>query len=218
VNRAASNISRLAILLFAVGCACCHRRAELRAEEGRVAGKVTAGAPASEIPDSAFDNVEPNSYVRYPCTPKIPNDDLDWRGILLSAPSQSLFTPGQHDYLTGSFGPVQVCGISCFKYDTLGLNGDFLEKIVLVATDTQSHAVFSGRMQVAMNGPAGGNPGPQTFGLTHDDLKDRVTVEYFNPNLAYVLHLPEAEAEYLVHATLGPYKSNVVRVRVKKRN
>jgi hypothetical protein len=115
----------------------------------------------------------------------------------------------------GTFAPVIVCGMCCVSYDTLGLQGDFVESIVLVAVDARTRRTSSGRMQVARGSPAR-KPGPEAFGLTDEDLKDRVIVKFFNPDLAEVLDLPEAEAEYLVHATLGPYTSNVVRIRVRR--
>ena len=103
----------------------------------------------------------------------------------------------------------------CVAYDTLGLGGDVIEAIVFVAVDARTHETYSGRMQAARGTPEE-KPGPEEFGLTDEDLKDRVYVRYFNPNLAEVLELPGAEGEYLVHATLGPYKSNVVRIRVRR--
>ena len=54
-------------------------------------------------------------------------------------------------------------------------------------------------------------------GLTHDDFKDRVITQYFNVNLVQVLGLPEAEADYHAYVTLGPYKSNVVTLQVRKK-
>lgn len=49
--------------------------------------------------------------------------------------------------------------------------------------------------------------GSETLGLSHEDLKkNRVCVEYFNPDLAHVLKLPEVEAKYLAHATLRTFQ------------
>jgi hypothetical protein len=42
--------------------------------------------------------------------------------------------------------------------------------------------------------------------------------EVFNPDLAELLGLPACEAEYIVYASLGPHRSNVLTTRVQLEN
>ena len=169
---------------------------------------------SQDFSDPIFDKVDPGSLLSYPCSPEI--SDRGFRGIKINAPDEIYFRPGQLDPLSGAFAKVIVCGTYCFQYDTLGLNGRFLESIVLVAVDAKSYETFTGNMQAIIN-PVEMPDQLEGSGLTHEDLKEDIITEYFNPNLAEVLPLTPKEGEYFVYATLGPYKSNIVTIRLRDR-
>lgn len=195
--------------LLALGCG-------YHGDEALRPANVSVGVPMNQgASDPQFAEVEPGSLLKYACSPKI--DDFDFRGIVLNAPKEVYYERGARDPISGAFAPIVVCGSYCFQYDTLGLNGDFVESIVLVATNTKTNESYSGRMQRIENRVVG-PPAIEAMGLKHEDFKDRVLTKYFNPNLATVLRLPEQSAEYRVWATLGTFKSNVVTIRVRERS
>lgn len=170
---------------------------------------------AKNFSDPVFEEVEASSLLSYRCSPEITK--RDFRGIVLNGPGEVYYEPGLPDPLSGSFAKIIVCGTYQFKYDTLGLNGNFVESIVLVAVDVKSNQTYSGTMAMPYNKTVVPDA-VESMGLQHQDFKDDVITKYFNPNLAEVLKLPEHEADYFIYATLGPYKSNVVRVGVRKRS
>lgn len=147
------------------------------------------------------------------CSPVI--DDPDFQGLVLNAPEQVVFVPGEPP-IPGSmaFADVRVCGTACFDHGFMGLRGDVIDEILLVAVDSNTQETYSGKMEPVENpeekpDDLGGGP-VETTGL--------LVETYFNPNLAEVLELPERPAEYIVHAVLGESKSNTVRIRVESKD
>jgi hypothetical protein len=165
--------------------------------------------------DAQFDQVIAGSLLPNPCTP-VPTDELDFRGLLLQAPTDVWFQPGQRDPLFGAFARMLVCGIYCFDANYLDLRERFLERIVLVAVDVVQHRAYSTRLRaipnaIAVPSPLDGMP------LSAADWAGRSVTGYFNPNLAEILPLPAEETSYVVYAALGTYLSNVVRIAVRRR-
>jgi hypothetical protein len=160
-------------------------------------------------PPCRFEDIHPGSEDKTPCTPRVSDE---FRGLALAAPSEVRFGPGTRDHLRGGFAPVIVAGVCCLEYQELGLHGNWNEAIVFVATDVRSKQVYSGRMLPFGSPAVLGDTLPS--GVTHDDFAGAIITTCFNPNLARDIGLPEAEAEYDVYATLGPYRSNVVHVKV----
>ena len=165
--------------------------------------------------DPVFEPVSLGSSRRWDTSPRL--EERTFRGIRLNAPAQVFYSAGEADRLSGAFAPVLVCGTCRFKYDTLGLNGSFIPAIVFVATERQTHECFAGRIAPAGNPATSPSPLPRR-GLREADFADMVITEYFNPNLAQVLALPPRDADYVVCATLGPYTSNAVSIRVRRRS
>jgi hypothetical protein len=161
------------------------------------------------LEDRDFDQVQAGSFLSCRCSPDL-GGDRAFRGIRLAAPRRVLFTEGERaDPIDSSFARVIVCGSSLFDAGYLGLGQRFLPYVVLVAVDAATHRAFAGTMT-----PVVPTWEPE---LPPEALAGRTIGNYFNPNLAAALGLPEAEAEYLVYATLGAYVSNVVRVGVRRR-
>lgn len=166
-----------------------------------------------QFSDPAYDDVVEGSLLSNACSPEI--DDDEFRGIVLAAPQTVRFTAGEFDPITGAFAPVIVCGTYVFGFTEMGLDGDFVESIVLVAVDEERRETFSGTMSAVENELVE----PSVFDTTDlepEDFAGDVITGYFNPNLATVLGLPERAADYVVYALLGPYESNRVRIAVRE--
>lgn len=161
--------------------------------------------------DPAFADVVQGSLLSNACSPEI--EGGDFRGLRIAAPEVVTYAPGDFDPITGAFARVIVCGTYRLDFTTLGLNGDFVESIVLIAVDEARRETFSGRMVTVEN-----RIPPPDFGdgLEPADFAGDVITGYFNPNLAVVLGLPERPADYVVYAVLGPYESNRVRLSVRE--
>jgi hypothetical protein len=161
-----------------------------------------------------FGSIVTGSLVSNNCSPRI--TDYEFRGILINAPETVCFDESTREPLTGSFAKIIIAGAYRFKYDTLGLNGRFLESILLVAVDSTTHKVYSGKLRV-FETPARQQYKLADDGLSEDDFEDYIITEYFNPDISTALSLPPAEAQYVVYATLGPYKSNAVSINVRRK-
>ena len=162
--------------------------------------------------DRDFDKVNARSLVEYDCSPDL---EASFRGIRLHAPRRVKIAPDPRARYADVFARIIVCGAYHLDATYLDLRERFLHRVLLVAVDARTHAPFAALMEALPNAL----PVPDPFeglGLTPQDLEGRSVIEYFNPNLAELLPLPEAEAEYLVYATLGSYVSNVVRIEVHR--
>ncbi len=160
-----------------------------------------------------FSKVEADSNDIYDCSPRF--EKTDEMGIIINAPEAIYLNEQNRGPFSSGFADIIVCGACKFKYDTLGLNGDFIREILFVAVDTKTNENYSGKVTPVFAGLPGGSPfdGNQKM---NDEYKDHVITQYFNPNLARILALPEREAEYIIYATLGEYKSNVIKITIKK--
>lgn len=159
--------------------------------------------------DRAFDKVSPGSLRAYDCSPDLDGDPA-FRGLRVHAPRRVLFGPGTRDPLHGCFARVLLCGSYHLDANYLGLRGWFLPALVLVAVDARTHRAFSGTMDAVADAISRPDEG-----LPDDVFARRSLIEHWNPNLARVLSLPEAETDYFAYAMLGDHVSNVVRIEVR---
>ncbi|MDH3213178.1 MAG: hypothetical protein OEM05_11895 [Myxococcales bacterium] len=162
-------------------------------------------------PDSAFDEVAAGSFSANACTPVIDEFDVDYRGLKIHAPTRVQFPAGSET------PRIVVCGTGVFDWNYMDLDGDFLEAIVIVAVNDQTHESRSGRMQIIEN-RAMGPPVREKLGLSKEDFKNRSIQKHFNPDIGALLELPATPGSYTVYATLGQYKSNVVQIRLETRS
>jgi hypothetical protein len=154
-----------------------------------------------------FGDWDVDEFRQHPCSPII--DDLAFRGIALNAPAEVEFEPGSPDPFTRAFTRIPLCGTCRFDYNAMGLDGEFADAVLLVATDAVTHETYSARMQSQEDlEPVADDSGEEM------DLSGVVVQQYFNADLAVLLDLPAGEAEYIVFATLGEFKSNPVRLKV----
>jgi hypothetical protein len=176
------------------------------------------GAHAMETPpmpkkdDCNFGAIVPGTKLSTPCSPVV---DDDFRGIAIRGPAEVTYGPRTEDPLFGGFTKLIVCGLVRLPYPTLGLRGQWNEAVVLVAVDTRAKQVFAGGL-MPFGSPARRVDPLAKSDLTASDFAGVVSGSYFNPNIARDLNLPAREADYDVYATLGPYRSNVVHVKVRR--
>jgi hypothetical protein len=176
------------------------------------APSISEGVMSKRFSDPAFEGVIPGSLLSYPCSPVIDDFDVDFRGILLNAPKEVYL-----DAVAQGPPPVVVCGTYAFDWNYLDLEGEFLESISLVVVDEDTNESRSAAMQTMQN-PSVKPRMLEQEGLDPSDFEGRVIEKHFNPDLGELLDLPRKPATYVIYATLGTYKSNVVRVRVVNRS
>ncbi len=160
--------------------------------------------------DRDFDRVEAGSLTAWPCSPRVDADPA-FRGIRLTAPGRVTIGAAA-DPFAPVFARVMVCGALHLDFDYLGARGRFLPRIVLVAVSATTHRVFAARFEPVPNAIPEPPPDPPDPG----GWPAGSIIQYWSPNLAELLSLPEEEADYFAHATLGDHVSNVVRIEVRR--
>jgi hypothetical protein len=97
--------------------------------------------------------------------------------------------------------------------DEVGIRGFAVDALMLVAVDARSHVSYTG--QIARLGTR--VPMPDKLKKNSPPMIGYVFGESFNPNLVRSFKLPAVESDYDVHVVLGPFKSNVLRVRLRRK-
>ena len=149
-----------------------------------------------------------NDRFRCPCTPKLE----DGLGIAINAPIEVTFS--NEGTLKRNDCHFIVCGASRFVYDTLGYGSAFADQITFVAVDQTSQIATSGVMEPNVPNPI--PPPPDIPKSTTDHSKSTIG-EFFRTNLVDIMTLPAVETDYVVYAAFGPYRSNTLTVKVRKR-
>lgn len=146
------------------------------------------------------------------CSPVI--HDVKFVGIVINAPKVVYFSTTDTE---DDQNAIPVCGVIRHDLGTFlgGKNEiNLSETIVFVVTDTKSNDTWSGKIP----GPQNLIPRPKPLHgeakkFTLEEMKGRILGEAFNPNLFNITGMQLRETEYLVYATVGPYKSNVVTIK-----
>lgn len=165
----------------------------------------------NKISDVNFEEVSENSYVSFKCSPE--SDDSNFEGLLINAPKIVTYVPGYSNPINGTWARFIICGYYSFKKSTLNLNGDFADAITLIAIDEKTKKRYQGRM--GTEAEISENPEDDNGLAAKDSLED-IIGGYFNPNLTYIMGLPEQEADYIVYAQLENFESNRVKISIKK--
>ncbi len=145
-----------------------------------------------------------------PCTPVLTDEHEDI--IRINAPEEVVFVPRGERPLREDTKFI-VCATMRMRTETLaklGLYSDEVDSVIFVAVDARSNKTYSG--PIARLGTSIPMP---------EDLKapmepGYVIGESFSPNLVTSFALPPVETDYYVHAVLGPIKSNVLLVRLRR--
>ncbi len=149
-----------------------------------------------------------NDRFECPCTPDIE----EGIGLAINAPIEVTFSK------EGTLDPEDcrfiVCGASQFIYDTLGYGSNFADQVSFVAVDQTDQIARSGAMQPNVPNPI---PPPADMPKSATDHSKTTIGEVFRANLADIMTLPAVETDYVVYTALGPYRSNTLTVKVRKR-
>lgn len=150
---------------------------------------------------SSFENISLGNKSESSCSPKI--ESWGFRGILLNSPEKVLISSEFVIPLCGSHQLSELFINKFKRYD---------HEIVIVVTDTKSYKSYSGKLS---------KPGFKTEEYTKaigsdEELERNTAGGWFNIDVYdYVRSLPEKEGKYLIYATIGDFKSNVVEVEVE---
>lgn len=147
------------------------------------------------------------------CSPEITG--YDYAGIVINAPKEIIFSSESTE---NDENALPICGTFADALGTFVTNTrSLVHSIVIVVVDTKTNQSWSGKipeMQNQIRRPKGKNERKKP--LTAEELKGRTIGGYFNPNLFNITSMPLRETEYIVYATVGPYKSNVVTIKATK--
>jgi hypothetical protein len=206
----------LAFLIEALLAVGCHQSAEKSLDDAVVLrAKETKGTRSMEPKidrQCDFSQVE-KLFASYPCTPVLGREHENV--IRINAPEEVLFTVVHDRPLDERMANFLVCGAMRMRAETLHELGirDALDALMLVAVDTKSHKSYAGpvpQMGTSM-------PMPEALRTNSPPMLGYVFGESFNPNLVSSFELPAVETDYDVHVVLGPFKSNVLRVRLRRK-
>jgi hypothetical protein len=212
---ATNHATRFTIMVFAlVTATCCHSKSKRSGAKTATPGREGAGRMEPKINRQCdFSQVE-STFATYPCTPKFAKDEEDV--IRINAPEEVGFSPTDEASLDERNTNFIVCGAMKMRAETLhklGVQGNQLDALRFVAVDVQSHASYTGPIRT-LGSP---EPMPDDLKRAQPPMLGYTFTESFNPNLVKSFELPAVETEYDVHAVLGPYKSNVLRVKLRKK-
>ena len=153
-------------------------------------------------------------FATSPCTPVFAQDEEDV--IRINAPEVVAFSATDVEPLDERHAKFIICGAMKMRAETLhklGLLGSELDALMLVAVDTQSHKSYTGPI-----GKLGtSEPMPDELKNNLPPMAGYTFTESFNPNLVRSFELPSVETDYDVHVVLGPFKSNVLRVKLRRK-
>ncbi|HET6149103.1 MAG TPA: hypothetical protein VFH68_16315 [Polyangia bacterium] len=159
--------------------------------------------------DCDFSQVE-RTYASYPCTPVLTPEHENF--IRINAPEEVTFIP-RGDRPLNEKTPFIICGALQMRTETLaelGVRGDATDAVMLVAVDAKTNKTYSGHIGQL------GTPDPMPEDLHTAMVPGYLIGESFNPNLVRSFDLPPVETDYYVHAVIGPFKSNVLKVRLRR--
>jgi hypothetical protein len=170
-------------------------------------------APKKALGDSLFENVREGSLMSYPCSPDLGDGFL---GIRINAPKSVPILPhGDRSPISNAFAHIVICGAYALKHkDSQGVTPDH---IVLFARNNETGRTYQsefGRLQhVGVSVTPGSMPDASRTSLEASQPDpDNVVERYFNANIAHFV--PEYPGSYSVHAQLGAFKSNEVRIEI----
>jgi hypothetical protein len=189
-----------------VACGACQRRAET---VQAVDAKRSSLMEPKINRDCDFSQVE-RTYASYPCTPVLTPEHENL--IRINAPEEVAFVP-RGDRPLNEKTRFVICGALQMRTETLaelGIRGDATDAVMLVAVDTKTNQTYSGHIGHL------GTPDPMPEDLRTAPVPGYLIGESFNPNLVRSFDLPPVETDYYVHAVLGPFKSNVLKVRLRR--
>lgn len=129
-----------------------------------------------------------------------------FEGIAINTP-EDVFFEGD-GLLEGCDVSFPLAGACRFASGTLGHANSFVEAIWIVAIDLETYRPYGWMFH------HGGDPVPRD--LIDPPASGLSIGQVFNVDLATALELPARPTRYAVHASLGPFRSNVLVTRVQR--
>ncbi|WP_339719570.1 hypothetical protein [uncultured Paraglaciecola sp.] len=158
-----------------------------------------------------FENIELNSDSKNLCSPDV-STKSDFIGIAINVPTEVEFNEAEPAE-DGSFTVIPICG-----YYQLGMNELSKDSVIqLFAMDLETQQVYRGEL---IDEDAGTEE-PMPFDepeLLPQDLEGQLLSAYFNPNFTRYVNLPTAEATYKILVQVGQVKSNIVEIKVNRKD
>jgi len=174
--------------------------------------------------DCDFFAIGNNDSIEYDCSPKLTDRFFsDFKGILINTQSEIIWpdNASKDDYSSFPNGnnnspfKLMLAGLAHVPDSVIKNNLDIAFEVLIVAVNQKTAQSYSGKM--IKLGDIGAIPELEPD--IGDDISPDITRKhFFNIDLVENLGLPISNAAYIVYATLGEYKSNVmtVRTRIKK--
>ena len=146
-------------------------------------------------------------------TPRI----ISGLGIAINAPREVQFSEGPR--LSHKDAQFIVCVATRFVYDMMGYGADFMNHVTLVVVDARTHQEYSASALLADDSNIRDNivPFPDDMSQPQTDHTNTTIGEVLRANLAKMIDLPAVETEYIIYASLGPYRSNTLTVKLVRR-
>lgn len=174
--------------------------------------------------DCDFLAIGNNDSIEYDCSPKLTDRFFsDFKGILINTQSEIIW-PDNASKDDCTYFPngnnnspfkLMLAGLAHVPDSVIKNNLDIAFEVLIVAVDQKTAQSYSGKM--IKLGSIGAIPELEPD--VGDDVSPDITRKnFFNIDLVENLGLPISNATYIVYATLGEYKSNVMTVgtRIKK--
>ena len=139
-------------------------------------------------------------------------------GIAINAPREVQFSEGP--LLSHKDAEFIVCVATQFVYDTFGYGSRFMDHLALVLVDARTQQEYVAPAALADSGNMRENlvpPPPSDAPKSITDYTNSTIGEFVRANVARMISLPAVETEYSIYATMGPYRSNALTVKLVRR-
>jgi hypothetical protein len=140
------------------------------------------------------------------CSPRQP--DSDWTGIIINAPGKVIFKEDEISVEYGTFVVIPLCAY--YRMEVSSSPDEKPKQIIAIDTDTGKS--YSGLILDVEEGPVFESEEK----WDPEEVKGMFVSGYFNPNLAYHVHLPRESATYEVCVEWKTYQSNKVTIQIIK--
>ncbi|VAW59612.1 hypothetical protein MNBD_GAMMA08-2634 [hydrothermal vent metagenome] len=145
-----------------------------------------------------FNNIE-LPFFSNECSPRIKGLNT---GLIINAPSKVKITKNFTLNIASTYSHKPIID--------LHLSKPLRNSIVFIAVNIETHIPFSGTVE---DDDMEIDP-PDNEPVDPEILKDKIIGGYVNIDLISVLGIPASPSKYIVYATVGPYKSNVIEIEL----
>jgi hypothetical protein len=162
------------------------------------------------VSNADFKKIELDSDTQNVCSPDVTNHS-DFIGIAINAPTDVEFDEAEPAQ-DGSFTVIPICGY--YQLSLLELRKDSV--IQLFAMNIETQDVYRGEL---IEEDAGSDE-PFPFDVPEpepEEIEGQLLSAYFNPNFARFVSLPTSEATYKILVQIGQAKSNIVELKVQRK-